>query len=35
MVAGPEVQVPCPSQTRMFLTAAPSQVPAAQIVPAM
>ncbi len=34
MVAGPEVQEPWPSQTRVFLTAAPSQVPGAQVVPA-
>ena len=35
MVAGPEVQVPWPSQTRMFLTAAPSQVPGPQTAPAI
>jgi hypothetical protein len=34
MVAGPEVQVPWPSQTRTSLTAAPSQEPGAQVVPA-
>jgi hypothetical protein len=33
MVAGPAVQVPWPSQTRTFLTAAPSQVPVPQLVP--
>jgi hypothetical protein len=33
MVAGPEVQVPWPSQTRTFLTAAPSHVPAPQLAP--
>lgn len=34
IVAGPDVQVPWPSQTRTSLTAAPSQVPGAQVVPA-
>jgi hypothetical protein len=34
MVAGPDVQVPRPSQTRTSLTAAPSQVPDPQLVPA-
>jgi hypothetical protein len=33
MVAGPEVQVPWPSQTRTFLTEAPSQVPVPQLAP--
>ena len=33
MVAGPAVQVPWPSQTRTFLTAAPSQVPVPQLAP--
>jgi|SRR5665213_881046 len=33
MIAGPEVQVPWPSQTRTLLTAAPSQVPVPQLTP--
>jgi hypothetical protein len=33
MMAGPAVQVPWPSQTRAFLTEAPSQVPAPQLAP--
>jgi hypothetical protein len=34
MTVGPAVQVPSPSQTRPPMTAAPSQVPGAQVVPA-
>ena len=34
MVAGPAVQVPWPSQTRTFWTAAPLQVPDPQLAPA-